>query len=251
LGELTTWVLQLEETVQPLVRHCNEFRDELIKQTYVQRVTLKYTPTLINKISEINVTDFLNYSTLNLRGANNDNASQAFDIIHQIEFLKNVETDIKKHYDTFTNTVDNLMDRWNVANSDLEKLKLSMFHEVANDDKHIAFAFSHTVNDFFNTWYAANHDYKSVKVWEEQFISPFFELLHKEIYENPKDTYPSLFADKTQALKEILLNWDMTQKGYSALIKEYGDSYQESYNSLKQDIIKLRTQDLVNVWRIR
>lgn len=248
---LETWVLQLEETVQPLVQHCNEFSIELAAQTYMQRVTLKYTPTLINKISELNVTDFLNYSTLNLVGSDVDNAARAFDIIHQIEFLKNVEADIKKHYDIFTTTVDNLMDRWNVANSELEKLKLNMFHEVANDETHIAYKFSHTVNDFFNNWYAAKYDYKSVKVWDEKFISPFFELLHNEIYENPKNTYPSMFADKTQALREILLNWDITQEGYSDLIKEYGDGYQQSYNTLRQDISHLRVQELVNVWRIR
>ena len=248
---LETWIIHLQGTVQTLARHCNEFSDELSAQTYVQRVTLEHSPTLINKISELNVTEFMNYSTLNLIGDDIENAAKAFGIIQGIEYLKNVETEIKKHYDIFTETVDSLIDRWNDANSELEKLKLKMFNEVANDETHIAYKFSHTVNTFFNNWHGGTSDYKSIKVWDEKFILPFFDLLEIEIYENPKNTYTSTFADKTIALKLVINNWEMTQKGYSKLIKDYADSYVQSYNELRQDILDLRKQQLVNVWRIR
>jgi hypothetical protein len=248
---LETWVLQLEENARSFARHCARFSGELSNQTQVQRVTLSYTPTLINKISELSVTEFLNYSTLNLRGDDMINATQAFNIIHHIEYMKNVETDVKKQYELFIAEVENLIDRWNAGSQDLEKVKLTMFHEVGSDGNHIAYTFSHDLNNFFNKWNAAEHDHNSVKVWDEKFITPLVDFLFKEVETNAKNPYPSVFLDKLRSLKEILLNWEMIQKGYAILIKNSGEAYQDSYNNLKREILHLRTQELVNVWRIR
>ncbi len=248
---LETWILQLEETAQQLMKNCAEFNDELTNNDHIQPVILQYSPTLINKISELSVDDFLNYSTLNLVGSEIGNAEKAFDIIHQIEFMKNVELDIRKHYDEFSIKVDKLLDKWNLANNDLLKAKLEMFNEVGNDPLHISFGFSHLINTFLNSWMAAKHDFKSITVWEEKFIKPFWDIIYEEIYVSPKDKYPSIFSDKLQALQEVILTWKVVREGYSILIKGYGEDFLESYLVLKQDIVQLKKQNLVTVWRIK
>lgn len=248
---LETWILQLSTTAQSLVHNCNEFSEELEVQKEVQNVTLKYSPTLINKISELNVTDFLNYSTLNLKGENDDNAAKALDIIHEIELMKNVEVDIKKHYDKFSEKVEKLIDRWNSANRELENVKLTMFKEVANKQENLAYNFSHQANNFFNAWYVSENDFKNVEVWAADFISPFLDLLHQEIYKNPENIYPSLFIEKLKSISEIISNWQAIQKGYAALMKEYADTYWESYITLKEDITVLRTKQLLSTWYIK
>lgn len=248
---LQDWVTLLENNIDNMVENCQKFSNELSNEKKLQKISFSYYPTLINKISELDISEFMSFTTLNLRGEKKKNADKAFKIINEIEFMKSIENDILKKTDIFYDTVDDLASKWNTAYSELDNLKLSMFNEVGSDQQNLAYNFSHQVNDLFNSWMTSNIDYLIVTNWKNKMIPELTDLIKVEFHVNAKNTYPSKFYSKIRVLSEIIINWQGTQSNLSELIKGYGESYKKSYNDLHNYIIELKSQNLVYTWRIK
>ena len=250
-ANLVVWVLQLEKSANILVEQCNTFCITLNAQKEVQRVGMDYSPTLINKISELDINEFLNFSTLNLEGSNDENAKRAFDIIQHIEYLRTAEDEIKKLYQTFLETTDKIMSDLNKGSKELASTQLSLLHEVGKNHEHVAFNFQAAILKHLNLWQASGSNYQDFANYEQNFIAPYLDIIGKEVDKNPTNPQTNVFADKVHFIRVAIVTWKSTQIGYVSLINKYSEDYDNTYKTLKTEVQTLEKKPLVNTWSIK
>ena len=224
------WIELLDKPIKTQIDQLKEFAHRISNATDLQPEALNFSKTMANKISDLSVEKIISTFVVKENNTHYD-ASQAYNIVSQFDFLSTCDDEIKEKYKEYHSRLIKLMEKWNTLWKEFENLKENG-NSIDSQNSNVW----RTVLLTYKSWrdrYGQDGriDYNIIST---ELIIPLFNAIIQKRSEFPASELAEQFYEVLYPLYLLLNEWNVIKTGYSDVFYGIANRIEQSYSVLME-----------------
>jgi hypothetical protein len=245
---LEYWITAVEPSITTQKTGCMNFVNALGSSTDISPEKYQFTPMLVNKLQQIGLKELIETIMVNLKGDENKKAKIVFNIISQVEFLTQMEVQIKSNYERFYAYTFELMEDWNNTFKKFNKEMNETSSKIYSlNPRHI---FVINKDRVCNT-FLQHREVQPLETIFTELIIPLETEVISYLRTQPHKELVTDFGYTIEELKIIKKKWDVHKAGHIQLNTEYSERISTVYEVLKEAGKELKQLKFMNIMLIK
>ena len=117
------WIELLNTPTNVQIKQLRDLANRIEKADDLQPEALNFSKSMANKINDLSVEKIISTFVIKEKNTHNDDASQAYNIVSQFDFLSSCDDEIKEKYIEYRSRLIELMEKWTILWKEFENLK--------------------------------------------------------------------------------------------------------------------------------
>ena len=221
----------MDKPIKTQIDQLKEFAHRISNATDLQPEALNFSKTMANKISDLSVEKIISTFVVKENNTHYDDASQAYNIVSQFDFLSTCDDEIKEKYKEYHSRLIKLMEKWNTLWKEFENLKENG-NSIDSQNSNVW----RTVLLTYKSWrdrYGQDGriDYNIIST---ELIIPLFNAIIQKRSEFPASELAEQFYEVLYPLYLLLNEWNVIKTGYSDVFYGIANRIEQSYSVLME-----------------
>lgn len=223
------WIELLNTPIKTQINQLKDIADRIEKADDLQPEALNFSKSMANKINDLSVEKIISTFVIKENNTHKDDASQAYNIVSQFDFLSTCDDEIKEKYSEYRSRLTELIKKWNTLWKEFDNLRKNG---------------SSTDSQDFDVWRKVLFSYKN---WRDKYgqegridyniistelITPLFNIIIRMRTEYPSSELAVQFYEVIYPLYLILNEWNMIKSGYRDVFNGIANRIELSYSVL-------------------
>lgn len=223
------WIELLEAPIKTQINQLKDLAYRIGKAEDLQPEALNFSKSMANKINDLSVEKIISTFVIKEKNTHNDDASQAYNIVSQFDFLSTCDDEIKEKYIEYRSRLIELMEKWTILWKEFENLK-----ENGNSSD----------NQNYDVWRTVFFSYKSWKdkyrqdgridynIVSTELITPLLNTIIRKRSEYPSSKLAEQYYEVVYSLYLLLNEWNVLKAGYRDVFNGIANRIEQSYSVL-------------------
>lgn len=208
---------------------CLQVFSKAIKENRtLQNERLAFSRNMVDKIDVATAENVIKYLIFNSSKPKEDRrAKNSFNLISQIDFLKSLETEIRKQYDAYQRESMGLFDGWNKNIEQIQRL-------CAGNYTSIEARKMEELIDILYKWMVAAQDDEEVDIPKayHYLITPILERCVMHQFRQSGYAEVDGIKESTLELAKVYERWHSIAEGFSKVFADYAEHAHNALNTL-------------------
>jgi|GEM_PF-4235074 len=253
---IVSWICVSEKRTRGMVQNCLSYSNRIISSETINNEILHHEPMLFSRLNGLSLEKAVCIFISNIKSSETIKLNAFNLLIPNINYLTEVEKEIVLHFDQANKDFIEIGKAFNITLETIEELYFdACFKYKQNNIFDLIFDKHNKM--FKNLWELDVKILKGDKLIVshkkvfELCLSPLHIYFKKASNENIPDKFAFAMSKELNKSIVVYINWLAIQQSYSDLFTHYGNTIENSYNSLQESAIFYNKAKLVPFYNLR
>ncbi len=222
------WITKIEAGILEQSKSCISFSENFLEEKDIFIPKLRYTKLLVDRIVDVPLEKYISSFVINSKGLSNTNYDTTFKMIAHLDYVNNIEKQLKISYESLQKEVRLLVEEWNSGYFELYNLITNIDSlDIDRSD------FRKKVGHIRDYWIMNCPNGRSnLNLSIELLVTPLTNLVKEKISDSSDKEFMLELYSNLQDLFIVQIKWNSLKEEFSYFFKDTGNNLRESLGAL-------------------